>query len=147
LAIAGGFIDDAYTKTCQQLRDELGLQDRVLFLGSRADIIEILAGADFAVLSSKTESGPLALLEYAASGLPFVSTRVGLIGNYLFAQGLPEFVAPGNTQAMADALLRLVQLSPADRKERGEQGREIAIRDFDIRHVLPDWYQAYETVT
>jgi glycosyltransferase involved in cell wall biosynthesis len=146
LAIAGGFIDDAYAKTCQELRDEQGLRDRVLFLGSRADIIDILAEADFAVLSSKTESGPLALLEYAASGLPFVSTRVGLIGNYLSEQVLPEFVPPGNIQAMAEALLRLIQLSPAERKLRGEQGREIAIRDFDIRHVLPDWYKAYETV-
>jgi glycosyltransferase involved in cell wall biosynthesis len=70
-------VDEAYAKACLALRDELGLRERVLFLGSRADIVELLAGADFAVLCSKTESGPLALVEYAASGLPFVSTRVG----------------------------------------------------------------------
>lgn len=145
IAFAGGMMDLAYAKDCYQLRDRLGLRDRIIFLGSRMDVVELLAEMDFAVLPSKTESGPLVLIEYMASGLPFVSTRVGMIGSYLSDQGLPEFVPPGDIEAMSDALQRLVRLSPIDRQRRGEQGREIAVREFDIRCVMPDWYKAYDT--
>ena len=54
-----------------------GIADRVLFLGDRSDIPELLSGLDLFVMSSVTEGYSIALLEACASGLPIVATNVG----------------------------------------------------------------------
>ncbi len=48
---------------------DLGLKDNFLFLGRRADVPEILACCDIAVLPSRAEGLPNAVLEYMAAGL------------------------------------------------------------------------------
>src|ERR1035438_5250759 len=65
-----------------------GLGERFRLLGIRSDLVRLLQAADLFVLSSHYESGPIALLEAMAAGLPAVSTRGGL------AEGL---VVPGQT--------------------------------------------------
>ncbi|MBC7077681.1 MAG: glycosyltransferase [Synergistales bacterium] len=144
LLAVGGFSDLAYYQTCLGLMYALGLEERITFLGPRLDVPTLLKAADFAVLSSRSESGPLVLLEYAAAGLPFVSTQVGLIGDSLARLGIPEFVPPQDVHELARALRRLLALSPGERKERGMKTRELAAPYFDIRNVMPKWYQLYE---
>jgi len=144
LLAIGSLSDQVYSQKCLQLAAALELVDRISFLGSRLDIPALLKAADFAVLSSRSESGPLVLLEYAAAGLPFVSTRVGLIGKALAELGVPEFVPPGDVEALAAALRRLLQLSPEERTARGQQTHDLAASRFDIRHVMPQWYHVYE---
>lgn len=61
---------------CRKLALELGLEDRVLFLGMRMDIPELLKTADIIVLSSHYEGLSLASIEGMASGKPFVASRV-----------------------------------------------------------------------
>jgi glycosyltransferase involved in cell wall biosynthesis len=145
MAIVGGLVDKDYAQLCQNMRNSLGLEKRILFLGTCLDTLPLLAQADFAILPSMTESGPLALIEYTMAGLPFVATRVGLIGKFLSQLGLPEFVPPGDIELMAQAILRLIRLSPPERRARGESGRTIAQQYFDIQGVMPDWYAAYST--
>ena len=146
MAFVGSLSDWRYSQTCQQMAQQLGIDLRIRFLGERLDVQDLILQSDFGVLSSITESGPLALLEYAAAGLPFVSTRVGLIGRYLADRNLAEFVDPGDAQALSAALRRLIDLSPADRRERGERVRMIASEKFDIQQVMAEWYQVYAEV-
>lgn len=75
---------------------DLGLQDRVVFLGQRADIPELLACCDLAVLPSLFEGLPLAALEAMAAGKPVVASRVG-----------------GTSEAVQDGLTGLL-VPPAD---------------------------------
>jgi len=140
----GGFNDPAYHQECLDLLRALGLEDRVSFLGPRLDVPALLKTADFAVLSSRSESGPLVLLEYAAAGLPFVSTRVGFVGKSLADLGIGKFVAPGDVDGLARALRQLVQLPPEELTKRGHQTRKLAATHFDIRNVMPQWYEVYE---
>ena len=56
---------------------QLGLEDRFKFLGRRSDIPEVLASCDLAVLPSRAEGLPNAVLEYMAAGLPTIASRVG----------------------------------------------------------------------
>jgi glycosyltransferase involved in cell wall biosynthesis len=104
------------------LAAELGLAERVLFLGGREDVADLLAAANVGVLSSDFEGMPLAVLEYMAAGLPVVSTRVG---------GVPEMVKDGESgllapprdpRALAAALARLLD-DPALARTMGERGR------------------------
>lgn len=66
----------------------LGLADRFVLPGFRADLDALLGGADVVVLSSFTEGLPNVALEASAAGVPVVATAVG---------GCPEVVRDGVT--------------------------------------------------
>lgn len=55
---------------------ELGIEDRVVFAGTR-DADEIYASLDVAALTSRSEGTPLAIIEAMAAGKPVISTAVG----------------------------------------------------------------------
>jgi len=68
---------DGYRKEeCTALAKELGLSHRVLFLGIRMDIPQLLKTADIVVLSSKYEGLSLSSIEGMAAGKPFIASDV-----------------------------------------------------------------------
>jgi glycosyltransferase involved in cell wall biosynthesis len=144
ILVVGGVRDQGYVQECRNLIDAHGLGDTFLFLGQRTDVISLLKGADFAIMASRFESGPLSLIEYLACALPVVSTEVGAIARQASRLGLPDFVPPDDAGALAQALDRLLSLSKDERLARGRQGLEICLEHFDIRGKMPLWYKVYE---
>lgn len=71
-----------------RLVDELGLQDKVQFLGKQNNISDILSMADLMLLMSEKESFGLVLLEAMACGVPSIGTNIG---------GIPEVLAHEET--------------------------------------------------
>lgn len=64
----------------QSLRDrvrQLGLEQRIFFLGRRDDMPSVMAAMNIYVHPSEAEACPMAVLEASASGLPVVATDVG----------------------------------------------------------------------
>ena len=61
----------------EQQAAKLGVQTNFMFLGRRNDIPDVLASCDIAVLPSRAEGLPNAVLEYMAAGLPTIASRVG----------------------------------------------------------------------
>ncbi len=143
--IAGGDGEPAYAARCRSRCTELGLDPTVVFLGGRTDVPQLLPAADIALLTSHTESGPLVLIEYLAAGLPIVSTLVGDIGRRLAHVGVPGFVAAGDAVGLARELDALLDLSPTERRDRGELGRRKLGEGWDIRRAMPRWYEVYRT--
>lgn len=137
----------SYEREVREAVASLGLDERVLFAGSRPDVPEVLAACDAGMLSSCRESGPLALLEYLASGLPIVSTRIGEIGGELPDTGLGYLVPPGDPQALADALDALVQVGAEERRAMGARGRDLVAREYDQHHTARRLEQIYRKVT
>ncbi len=70
----------------QQYFDKLTVlaKPNVKFRTSINDVINNLPEYKVGLFTSFNESGPLVLLEYLVSGIPFISTRVGSIGHILF---------------------------------------------------------------
>ena len=144
--VVGSIQNEPYVQACKEAIEKCGLGDTILFLGPRKEVPSILKSVDFAVLPSISESGPLVLIEYMASGLPFVASRVGAISLRADELGVPGFVPPNDAEAFSKALDEILGLSSADRASRGAIGREIAFRYFDIRKKMPQWYQVYNRV-
>jgi glycosyltransferase involved in cell wall biosynthesis len=144
ILVAGGERDRDYAQACRAQISALHLVDRLDFLGERLDFANLIKGADFALIPSRSESGPLVLIEYMAAGLPFVATKVGAVARRVAGLGIPEFVAPDEAGSLAAALDRLVTLSPAERRSRAQSGKTAALRCFDIRQQMPQWYRIYE---
>ena len=81
-----------------------GLSDHIEMLGFRADVLELLAGLDLLLFTSKTEGLGSSLLDAMALGVPIVATEAG---------GVPEIVKHEETGLLApvgdaDELARLV---------------------------------------
>lgn len=72
---------------------ELGIQERVHFLGWRSDLPAIYEDIDALVLSSRNEGTPLSIIESFAASCPVVATAVG---------GVPDMFH--NPQAQSDGL-------------------------------------------
>jgi N-acetyl-alpha-D-glucosaminyl L-malate synthase BshA len=121
---------------------QLGVEDRVTFLGKLAAVEELLSCADLFLLPSESESFGLAALEAMACGVPVVGTRVG---------GLPEVIPAeagillpvGAAREMGEAALAL--LSDSNVWERASRAaRDVAVSRYSIDKVLPayeSWYR------
>jgi glycosyltransferase involved in cell wall biosynthesis len=107
--------DGGQRANLEAARDQLGLGDRVVFLGARSDVPEILSAADAFVMSSKTEGLPMVLLEAMAAKVPCVATAVGGIPN-LLADGRGLTVPPQDSAALADAMASVAR--SAELRER-----------------------------
>jgi glycosyltransferase involved in cell wall biosynthesis len=100
-------------------------------LGERRDVRELLAGADVFVLSSLSEGLPLSILEAMAAGLPVVASAVGGIPELVVDGETGFLVPPGDPEALAEALRRVVADDEL-RRRLGAGGRERAEQLFAV---------------
>lgn len=90
------------------LAKELGIDDSVVFLGSRRDIPELLAAMDITVLPSLEEGLPLSLLEAMAAAKPIVATDVGAVPTVIRHNQTGLLVPPRDPEAITQALTRML---------------------------------------
>jgi glycosyltransferase involved in cell wall biosynthesis len=139
IAIAGTGVQLAQTR---QMAADLGLADRVSFLGLRTDIPELLQAADAFVLPSWTEAMSIAVLEAASSALPCVVTDVGQNSAMLPPDG-GAVVPPKDPRALAKAMDELLQ-SPADlRMTRGQAARAHVAGRYAFDTIADRWERLY----
>ena len=114
---------------------QLGVADRVHFLGWRSDVPQLLKRANLLVLPSRYEGMPNVLLEALAAGVPVVATR---------AEGTTEIVGDLAESCLVefghshDLIARIVQVA-ADESLRGTliaAGNEIVEREFSIEAMV-----------
>jgi glycosyltransferase involved in cell wall biosynthesis len=120
-----------YRLGLERLVDELELVG-VRFVPGRRDIPGLLLGCDIGLLSSTAESGPLAVLEYMAAGLPFVATRVGQVTRDIAGTGAGLVVDAGDVDGFAAGLARLVAMTVPERTAMGVVGHRVAAEQFSL---------------
>lgn len=135
--------DPGYAHHCRALVRELGLAHRVVFAGTRRDVPDLLAGAMGGVLTSRMESGPLAVAEYAASGLLIVATATGPVTDALTGEPFAAVVPVGDFRAVADALDRLASATPAQRIQLGRTARDRAEALFGMDRMVAEVIGVY----
>ncbi len=116
----------------EQLIRELGLQDRVALIGRVTDVPAYLAGIDIAVLCSRSEGSPNAVLEYMSAGRAVVASAVGGTRE-LIEEGRNGFlVPPDDPEALATAIRRYLD-DPPLAIQCGEAARGVVQRRHDMK--------------
>lgn len=145
-ALLAGPDDEALTPRLEELARELGVRDRVVFLGALAgaDKAALLSGADVFVLPSLSENFGNAVLEAMAAARPVVVTReVGLAAEIAAAGA--GMVVEGTPAALAAAVGALLA-NPEGRQDLGRRGQELVAGRFGWAAVAERMERAYETV-
>ncbi len=117
------------------------LQQRVLFLGGRSDVHQLLPLLDVFVLSSSTEGMSNAVLEAMACGLPTIATAVG---------GNPETLDPSTgllvpplaPERLAEAMRALLD-DPQRACALGRRARQRAVEQFSIDAMVRRFAELY----
>lgn len=114
---------------------ELHLEDRILFLGERSDVPEIVAASDLFVLPSLMEGLSRAILEAMALGTPVIATGVGGNGDVLRSGETGWSVPPGQPEALAAAIDDALA-DPVRSSAMANRARELVESEFSTaRHV------------
>lgn len=122
---------------------DLGISERVVFLGLRRDIPALLNAADGFVLSSAWEGLPNVIMEAMAAWKPVVATNVGGVPE-LVEDGVSGYIVPPrDPEALAAAMLKMMSLSEDERKAMGQAGRAHIEANYSLDRVVDQWERLY----
>ncbi len=128
----------------EKLVKELGIEDKVRFLGNSNEIDKILCFSDLFLLPSEAESFGLAALEAMVNEVPVVSSNAGGIPE-VNIDGVTGYLSNvGNIADMAQNAIRILQDDTALNTFKRNAKREAA--KFDIQNVVPLYEELYEKV-
>jgi glycosyltransferase involved in cell wall biosynthesis len=123
----------------------LGIADRVRFLGWRRDLDTVYGASDIFVLTSRNEGTPVALIEAMAAGVPGVSTNVGGVSDVIADPGVGVLVPSDDAAALAAGVETLLP-DAASRRAMGTRARASVLQRYDIRRLLDDVDRLYRSL-
>lgn len=130
------------TQRLATLATELGVADRVRFLGFRDDVPDVLLDADAFVLPSVTEGMSNALLEAMACGLPAIATRVGGNPELVVDRVTGALVPVGDVGSLTAELERVVG-QPRTRQLWGTAARKRVEEVFSLEKMVRRYEELY----
>jgi glycosyltransferase involved in cell wall biosynthesis len=135
-----------YLQELQQLAAQLGICDRISFVGfvSGYDKNLLLQGADVFVLPSYSENFGIAVAEALAAGLPVIVTPGVQIAPEIAAANA-GLVLEADVTELSAALLQLLQ-QPILRQELGDNGKSLARTRYSWMAIAKDLKSVYETI-
>ncbi|MFL6725435.1 MAG: glycosyltransferase [Sphingomicrobium sp.] len=122
-----------------------GLEDRFSLRGEQKEVYDYLASMDIFCLHSVTEAFPNVVAEAMNAAVPCVVTDVGDAALLLGDAGL--VVPPRDPEALAGALIRMVDAGPHARHADGQRGRERIARHFSLDAVVRRYEELYLGLT
>jgi glycosyltransferase involved in cell wall biosynthesis len=135
----------------RRVADSLDLRDaaarvgdgcRVHVIGETSNVARLLAALDVAVSSSTSEGFPNVVAEAMACGTPCAVTDVGDSAIVVGDTGL--VVPPRDAAALADAVLRLLELPVDERQALGLRARARIMRHYSLTDVAARYRSLYE---
>ena len=131
LHCVGKDFEDSYSKALKQEIKALELTTRIFIYGSKPDVLNVLDQAALAVLSSKSEGLPIALLEYGLAALPTIATNVGNCNLVIANKTLGQLVPSENTMALSQALINYIS-TMEEATAIGENLKSYVIANFSV---------------
>jgi glycosyltransferase involved in cell wall biosynthesis len=137
--------DGPLAQRMQSLAVDLGLRDRINFLGQRMDVPQRLADAQVSLLVTNWEGLPLSVLEAMRAGLPVIATDVAGIGEAISDGDSGYLVPRGDVRQLQDRIGRLLG-DPRLRLRQGQAARARYERHFTLEQFVGRTLAVYEDV-
>lgn len=120
---------------------ELGVEDKVRFLGNQQNVYPYLHAADIFLLPSHFEGMPMTIIEAMGTGLPVVATRVGGVPD-MFTDGKSGILTSEAPEVVAEALIRLAE----DGMLRERMGRNALVESgrFSSQTMAEHYARVYQ---
>ena len=139
MVIAG---DGPLRSSLEDLTRDLGIADRVRFLGNWNDVPALLRSVDLFALASKFEPFGVALLEAKAAGLPIVATAVNEIPEIVQDGESGLLAVPENASSMAGLFVRLAE-DRALRSRFGARSR-VEAQQYSLQAAVAAYESLYD---
>ena len=143
--------EEGYAAECRELAVGLNLGGLLTFTG-RVNVLEWYRRLDVVVLTSLSEGLPFVILEANAAGIPVVATEVGACRELLNgrtpedrALGSSGLVTPVASPAATATALEELSRQPGLCRNMGLAGRERVRRFYDLRDVMTQYQELYES--
>jgi glycosyltransferase involved in cell wall biosynthesis len=130
----------------ERMAEALDIADSVEFTGLQSDVPAQLHRGSLAVLPSRWEGMPNAVLEAMACGLPCVATRVSGSEDIIQHETNGLLVEPEDYQGMAHALLTLLG-DPLLIQKYGCAARETIEKHYSLEQVMNGYVELYQRIT
>jgi glycosyltransferase involved in cell wall biosynthesis len=117
------------------------LEEIINFAGFTSEPWRVYSEADVVAMASISEGFPYAVIEAMLSGATIVSTDVGGVSEALGDTGL--LVPAHRPQALAEAILQLLELSPEKRRDFGKRACDRALSLFTEQRFLEEHLNSY----
>jgi glycosyltransferase involved in cell wall biosynthesis len=137
--------DGPLASELKTLSRQLGVEDRITFLGRRNDIDKILQALDLFVLNSKTEGMSYAVLEAMSSGLPIVATNIGA-NTELIRHGVEGYLyRPGDLKSLTKYMTGVI--GDRDRLlKMGRAARQKIVECYSVKKMVSSYKELYKAV-
>lgn len=133
--------DGPEKEKAEQLCQELGIQDKVIFFGNSNEIDRILSYSDLFLLPSETESFGLAALEAMALSVPVISSNSGGLPEVNF-DGVSGYLSNvGDIEGMAANAIKILQDN--ETLNNFKSNALTTAKKFDIQNILPLYEELY----
>lgn len=135
--------DGPLQEQLEYMAQALGIADSVEFAGLQSDVPIQLHRGNLAVLPSRFEGMPNAVLEAMACGLPCVATRVSGSEDIIQHGINGLLVEPQDYESMAKALLTLL-CDPVLAKKYGDAARRRIEQHYSLQQIMDMYVELYQ---
>lgn len=140
LALVG---DGPERESVERQAEDMGIIERVDFLGDQEFVAELLPAADVFLLPSQHESFGLAALEAMACGVPVVGSRIGGLPEVIIHEETGYLCDPNDVPCMSAIVLGLLRNEDL-RLKIGRAARARAEQEFKRDKVVARYVDAYQ---
>lgn len=127
-------------QSCRELVEQLNVAEKVMFLGSRKDVPELLGASTIGTQISNWEGFGLTAIEMMATGVPVVASDVEGLSGIVKDAGL--LVAPKDAEGLARSIDKLLD-DITLRESLIEKGM-IRASQYDIRNTASQYLKMYK---
>jgi L-malate glycosyltransferase len=127
------------------LRQELGLKDRVEFIGFHADLKRFLNVADIMTHPSHVEGVPIAILLGMSAGMPIVISDVGGVREAIKQDRTGILVPENDVAGFAEQVIRLIENSDLARRI-GDGAHAFVSNEYSIQTAVSRVTETYREV-
>jgi glycosyltransferase involved in cell wall biosynthesis len=134
--------DGPLKTSLQQQAADLGLRQRMHFLGWRTDSHSLLAAVDVLLMPSLWEGFGLVMLEAMASATPIIASNVSALPEIVVDGETGFLVPPADPESLADKMIHLLK-NPDQAREMGHRGQRRLDSVFSVDRMVQQTLKVY----